>query len=50
MAYGDLFRNDIARGLAIGAGLALLMPLAVVALAPAGGIVPAHLEHAQAAR
>lgn len=34
MPYGDLFRNDLARGVAIGAGLVLLVPLAVVTLAP----------------
>jgi hypothetical protein len=34
MAYGDLFRSDLARGVAIGAGLILLVPLAVVTLAP----------------
>ena len=34
MPYGDLFRNDVTRGVMIGAGLVLLVPLAVVTLAP----------------
>ncbi len=34
MAYGDLFRSDLTRGAMIGAGLVLLVPLAVITLAP----------------
>lgn len=34
MAYSDLVKSDVAKGFAIGAGLVLLVPLAVVTLAP----------------
>ncbi|WP_078119982.1 DUF5132 domain-containing protein [Thiosocius teredinicola] len=34
MAIGDLGKTELAKGVALGAGLALLVPLAVVTLAP----------------
>jgi hypothetical protein len=34
MALSDMGKNDLARGVAIGAGLAILVPLAVMTLAP----------------